>query len=157
MYKQYLLRDNKKVITTMDIKPNMPILEFSGSIFKEKDLPADAKDYLQIGPNIYLGLSGDIEDKIRHSCNPNCMLHIVGNRAILYSLYLIPANMELTFDYSTSSTDTYDKWKMDCKCGQFNCRKLISGFDYLEEDKKAEYNKKGMIPIFIANPIFMKK
>ncbi len=32
---------------------------------------------------------------------------------------------EITFDYSSTEADPY--WKMKCKCGSFNCRKIING------------------------------
>ena len=85
------------------------------------------------------------------------MLHIVGKRAFLYSLYVIKANSELTFDYSTSSTDTYDTWKMNCKCCYIKCRKVISGFDYLSDEIKEKYKEKNMIPLFINDPRFSRR
>lgn len=157
MYKQYLKLDNSKVITTIDIPADTPIIEVTGKIYVEKDLPPENEMFFQVGPNIFIGLSGDFDDNIRHSCNPNCMLHVVGNRAIIYSIYNILSGTELTVDYSTSSTDTHDTWKMECKCGSVNCRKIISGYHYLDSSTKEMYNKKGMIPLFITHPIFMKK
>ena len=80
----------------------------------------------------------------------------MGNRAILYSLYVIPAGAELTFDYSTTSTDTLETWKMTCACGSHKCRKAISGYQYLDPTLQEEYKKKGMIPLFITTPMFQK-
>jgi hypothetical protein len=72
-------------------------------------------------------------------------------------MYVIRAGSEITFDYSTSSTDTLDKWQMNCNCGAVNCRKVISGLQYLDESLKEEYKKKGMIPLFLTHPIFLKR
>lgn len=146
------------VFTTVDIPANAPIYELTGNVLSESEL-VDPNDpaVLQIGNDLFLSPSGEIDDRINHSCNPNCKLNIVGKRAFIYSAYVIKAESELTFDYSTSSTDTYDTWKMDCKCGNFICRKVISGFDYLDESLKEEYKRKGMVPIFISNPNFFKK
>jgi hypothetical protein len=158
MYNQYLKikqsKIGKSVFCNMDIPANVPILEFGGEVYN-KDIPPD-QDVLQIGPNIYLSPSGNIGDKIKHSCNPNCHVHIVGTRAFLYSTYVIVANSELTFDYSTNSTDTIDSWQMQCNCGSFNCRKVISGFQYLTDPIKEEYKQKGLIPLFMIHNIFMK-
>jgi hypothetical protein len=46
---------------------------------------------------------------------------------------------------------------MDCKCGSFNCRKVISGYHYLSDDIKNTYKKLGIVPIFIGNEIFSRK
>ena len=159
MYTQHLKRKQSKVglgvFTDMNIPANVPILEFGGEVYN-KEIPP-GQDVLQIGPNIYLSPSGNIGDKVKHSCSPNCHVHIVGTRAFLYSTYVIVADTELTFDYSANSTDTTDSWQMQCNCGSFNCRKIISGFHYLSDSVKDEYKQKGLIPLFMTHNIFMKK
>jgi hypothetical protein len=163
VYTQYLEVKQSKtgsgVFATIEIPSNVPIIEMTGPIYVESEIPNQIlSTVLQIGPNTFIGSSGLADDYINHSCNPNCMVHVIGNRAILYSMYVIPKGNELTFDYSTTSTDTLEKWKMDCQCGDYNCRKVISGHQYLEEKTKKEYQKKGMIPLFITNPnLFLKK
>ena len=146
------------VFTDVDIPAEVPIMELSGTPMSEdKLLDPDHPAVLQIGNDLFLSPSGEMDDKLNHSCNPNCKLYIVGKRAFLFSLYLIRAGSELTFDYSTSSTDTHSTWKMDCKCGAFACRKVISGYDYLSDALKEEYKKKAMVPLFISEPILAKR
>ena len=163
MYKQYLQLEDAKnkgkgVFTTVQIPADMPILEINGPIYTDRDIPdKDYSRYLQVGPNIFIGPSGCVDDYFNHSCDPNCKLHIVGNRAFLYSLYVIPARAELTFDYSTSSTDTKDNWQMECKCGSSKCRKIISGHQYLDDNLKEKYKKNGMFPLFILEPNLFQK
>lgn len=142
------------IYTKTEIPAGVPITEFRGSIVDGKALPEESSIFLQIGPHSFLGPVGTLNgvDFINHSCDPNCTMHIVGNRVILYSLYVIPANTELTFDYSTTSTDTLDTWKMECKCGSYKCRKTISGFQYLDKKLQEEYKNRGMVPLFIAEP-----
>lgn len=142
------------VFTTTSIPANVPILEFNGDLFTRETLQHEMGRVMQISHNSFLGPSGDFDDYINHSCNPNCAVKIVGRRTILFSLYLIPADTELTWDYSTTSTDTPEQWSMECKCGSHNCRKMISGFHSLDEKTKADLLKKNMIPMFITNPIF---
>lgn len=162
MYNQYLKVKPSKwgvgVFTSVEIPANVPIIEVTGQVYTEDKLP-DPNDpaLIQVGPYIYIGPSGTIDDYIGHSCNPNCLLHIGGKRAIVYSMYVIKAGSEITFDYSTSSTDTLDKWQMNCQCGEYNCRKVISGLHYLDEATQTKYKEKGMIPIFLTHPIFLKK
>lgn len=145
------------VFTKVIIQPKSPILEFTGSIVPKDKTDIDPAYYLQVGGNRVIGPSGAIDDYVNHSCDPNCYVHIVGNRAILYSLYLIPAGAELFFDYSTSSTDTLEQWKMSCKCGSYKCRGTISGYQYLNDQLKKEYQAKGMIPLFITMPNLIQK
>ena len=162
MYKQYLEVQSHKggtgVFTSVNIPADMPIMEMSGSIVLDRDIPAKAniEDYWQIGPNTYLAPSGEVGDFIGHHCNPNCKLHVVGNRAILYSLYVIPANSEITVDYSTTSTDTFNTWEMKCKCNSYQCRKVISGFNTLDPATKAKYIEKNMVPLYILEPNLIK-
>lgn len=151
-------KNGKGVFTSVQIPANTPIAEALGPIFVEKDLP-DPNDpcILQIGPNTYMTASGGIlPEYINHSCDPNCAFYVVGNRAILFSLYVIPAGAELTFDYSTTSTDTLDKWQMQCNCGSNKCRKVISGYQYLDPSLQNFYKQKGAIPLFITFPVFQK-
>ena len=161
MYKQYLKLQNCKlgqgVFTSVDIPANLPIMEMMGPVLLDREIAIkDYSDYIQIGPNTFMGLSGGFEDHFNHSCDPNCKLVVVGNRAILFSLYVISAGMELTFDYSTTSTDTINTWRMICQCGDRKCRKVVSGYQYLDEATKKNYNDKNMLPMYIANPESMQ-
>lgn len=162
MYKDYLkirpCKTGMGVFTTVTIPAGVPIIEFRGDLFKSDETKHPDSEILQIGPNTFMGPSGDIDDYVNHSCAPNCIIHIVGNRAILYSRFLITPDSEITFDYSTSSTDTPDIWKMDCQCGSPNCRRTISGFSSLDAQTQEMYKNKGMIPSYIAMPhMFQKK
>lgn len=161
MYSKYLeIKPSKTgsgVFTKLAIPAKAPILEFTGDLIPLNKLTLDPSQFLQIGDDRFMGPSGAIDDYINHNCDPNCYLHIVGNRAFLYSLYVIPKGAELNFDYSTSSTDTLESWSMKCSCSSSKCRKVISGFQTLSEDKQKEYTTKGMVPIFIVNPKFYQK
>lgn len=163
MFKQYLKvgdsKNGKGIFTSIEIPANSPIAEANGPVYAGAAIPNPSDPaLLQIGPNTFMGASGHLlPDYINHSCDPNCRFHVVGNRAILFSLYVIPAGAELTFDYSTTSTDTTDTWKMSCACGSNKCRGTISGHQYLDPKLLEEYKKKGMIPLFITFPVFQKR
>jgi hypothetical protein len=165
MYKQDLKLQPSKtgtgVFTTIDIPANVPIMELRGTLYLEKDLPnPNNTAVLQISTNTFMDLTGVVDgvDYLNHSCNPNCLMHIVGNRVILYSMYVIKAGAELTFDYSTTSTDTVAKWNMTCHCGDFHCRKNISGFQTLDATTQQKMIQKGMVPLYITQPqMFPKK
>jgi hypothetical protein len=162
MYTKYLTvkpsqSGGKGTFTTIQIPAKAPIMEIRGSVFTVNTIPdKDSSNYLQIGPNTFLGPSGGVDDYLNHSCNPNCMVHVVGTRAILYSLYVIPIGAELTFDYACTSTDTPETWKMECKCGQFNCRNIISGFSSLSPELQEQMKAKGLVPLYISEPTMFK-
>lgn len=164
MYSRYLevqpsKMGGKGTFTTIKIPDNTAVMEITGPLRLDRDIPVgdDLSNYLQVGPNAYLGLSGGADDFINHSCDPNCKVVVIGNRAILYSIYVIPLGSELTFDYSTTSTDTLDSWKMNCKCGSYKCRKIISGFQYLDPQLQEVYKGKGMLPMYLTNPGLIQK
>lgn len=152
--KRIKINNRKAVITTENIQANTPICEFFGEHYSFDELSKlqNADDALQIGPNLYLGYSGNITDKIRHSCNANCRIVTAGSRAILYSLYFIKANSEITYDYSLTSSEAPDTWNMVCNCKSINCRKNISGFYNMDkEDQKAKIS---LAALYIRRPNF---
>ncbi|MFZ6006838.1 MAG: SET domain-containing protein-lysine N-methyltransferase [Nitrospirota bacterium] len=68
-----------------------------------------------------------------HSCDPNMGYDKEGNLVLIKN---VKAREELTHDYGFSVTDP--KFKMHCRCGAKNCRKIITGNDW----KDPEYFKK---------------
>lgn len=157
MYKEHLklqtTNNKNRVFTTVNIPARKPIMEITGPVILEKDLiDPNHPALLQVGPDIFIGASGDIDDNINHSCNPNCYIHIAGNRAILFSLYVISANSELTFDYSSTSTDSLEKWQMNCSCNNINCRKIISGFQNLSPHIQQKLKNQNTVPLYILHP-----
>lgn len=148
-YKQFLqVRPSKTgrgVFTNVDIPLASKIFEVLGPVMKTLEVPdMNAPALLQIGADLFIGASGDVDDYINHSCVPNCMIQIFRNRAFVLSLQNIETGSELTFDYSTTSTDTKDMWSMKCQCGHRECRGVISGYQYLDETLRKRY--KGIAP-----------
>jgi hypothetical protein len=56
-----------------------------------------------------------------HSCDPNSGFDKKGN---LIALRTIPKGSEVVWDYSTEEHNP--KFRMKCKCGSKNCRKIIT-------------------------------
>ena len=157
-YRQYLKIQNGKLITTVLLPVNTPIMELTGTILNDNQIdPTKIDAYLQIGVNTFLSPSGGLEDGLSHNCEPNCRLDIVGTRVFLYSLYVIPAGTALNIDYSTTSTDTPDIWSMSCFCGSRKCRKIISGYTTLDITTKQTYEGKNMLPLYILHPTMFQK
>ena len=145
----------KGLFTKINVPKGKVIIEFQGSIvdrssltFPYENIPK-VQNLKQIAKDQYLSISGDMDDYINHSCNPNCSFMIRGARAFLEALYDIAPDTELTFDYSITSTDTLDEWKMNCSCGTYGCRKIISGYSYLSDSKKSEYEKLNIVPKYV--------
>jgi SET domain-containing protein len=121
------LNTGKGVIALRDFKRGATILEFKGKLITSEQLPdlhdKESDFYLQIGPNLYIGPSCEVDDYVNHSCRPNCKVEISGTRAYLVALHPILVGEEVTFDYS--STMYNDPWTMVCKCGYPECRKIV--------------------------------
>ena len=83
-----------------------------------------------------------------HSCKPNCAIN---DHLQLYTLYDIPKNAELLWDYSTSMYER--SWTMSCNCGNKNCRKVIRDFDLLPEGLQQRYLKMNIVLPFIVQQL----
>lgn len=161
MYTDYLkVKPSKKgmgkgIFTEINIPEKTLILEVTGEIHTKSSMPDPQHPaWCQISPTLYIGPSGSYDDYINHSCEPNSYLSVVGRRAILYSMYLIRADSEITIDYSATSTHSLDEWQMSCACGSYKCRKIISGYQYLDSGIKKYYESKNIIPLYLTNPMF---
>jgi hypothetical protein len=146
-YENLEIKD-KKVLSKVLLPANSIILEFKGDILLKQNI-LNFNDVLQISLTQFLSLSGEMDDLVRHNCNPTCGLRIIGTRALLVSLYDIKPGMEITFDYSTSSNLTKEEWEMECFCQSEMCRQKISGFQYLSDDLKKSYISKKIVPLYL--------
>jgi SET domain-containing protein len=155
LYVKETTAKGKGLFTKTSFKKNDIIIEFEGDIIDRADIPfpypdtPEVNNLKQISKDKFLSMSGDMDDFINHSCNPNCKFTIRGSRAFLEALYDISKDTELTFDYSITSTDTHADWSMSCSCGSYTCRKIISGYDTLSEEKKTEYLTLGVVPNYV--------
>lgn len=143
----------KGVFSKVRFDANTTIFEITGQLIMKADIPKpyapETNNYIQIGKDFYLGLSGSFDDYLNHSCSPNCHIYIVGTRAFLVATCQINPGDEIVFDYSTTSNETLEDWSMPCCCGSFGCRKVISGFQYLDQSKQEQYRKKGILPPYL--------
>jgi hypothetical protein len=127
------------------------VLEFGGPLLQGSSLPnpypPEQDHYLQIGPDLYLGPSGQLDDYINHSCKPNCGVRFKRKRIVLVSLRRIRRDEEILFDYSTTIQDP--TWSMSCACGARSCRKLIGSFRDLPNGIKTRYTKLQIVPRYL--------
>jgi len=124
------------------------ILVFTGPVigFTEAVAKGDKECWpLQIGHDRYI----DLEEPgcyANHSCNPNA--GIVQDR-ILVAIRGIAKDSEICYDYSTTVDE--DHWSMECRCGNEECRHLISDFKYLDPGVRRSYLNLGIVQSFIAS------
>lgn len=146
-------KSNKGLYSLVHFDNNQVILKFNGKLISTEIVSTmsieKAASVLQVAKNKYLDLSGDISLFIQHSCNPNTSITIMANTAFLVATRHISPDEELRFDYSTTSTDPIESWNMNCNCGEWNCRKVISGFNSLSDNDKKRYAK--FIPSYVKN------
>jgi SET domain-containing protein len=102
---------------------------------------------LQIGPDLYIGGSGGVDDLFNHSCDPCAGVRISGTTAELWSIRDIDAGEEILFDYSTT-LDERD-FTMPCRCGARSCRGVIGDGRDLPPDVWERYLGLGMIPEYV--------
>lgn len=135
------------VFASSPIGVNSLVVEFGGDYLTLESEEEDEDHMLQIDHSLYLGPSGEVDDYINHSCEPNTVLKIIGKRAFLFALKDIAENEEIFFDYSTSMSDGL--WEIDCLCGAGSCRGRIQDFVFVEKNIQDRYIKMGMVPRFI--------
>lgn len=122
------------------------IIRFTGPLLRHAETTAHTLA-LQIGPDLYIGASGGLDDFINHSCEPNAGFRIEGTIADLYAIRNIAAGEEILFDYSTTLDE--DDFTMACRCGRPSCRKLIGDGKYLPHDVWQRYLGLGILPEYV--------
>lgn len=146
------LLEGRGVFAEKFIPKNTVILDFEGPIRTEKETLGrlDENHHLQIGPDLYLGPSGGVDDLVNHSCDPNCYLSISRHfPPRLISIREISPKEELTFDYSLSQLDPWDGF--ECKCNQPNCRRVIQHYATLPPAIKQRETTLGRVPYYLLN------
>ena len=152
-FKQNLVLKNNRVYSKVGIPAGLRIFEFTGDVLTTDQLssrhPSDVADFIQIGIDLWRSKSGTFDDYFQHSCNPNAYVRVVGHRAILTTLYAIVPGMEITWDWSCTSTETLSEWQMKCSCGYINCRKVISGIQSVPASIQKAYREQGILPSYV--------
>ena len=141
----------KAVFTTKSIKKGEIVTEFQGEILHKNELPKvyrKEKDrFLQISEYLFMGPSGDLDDFINHSCDPNTGLIFTEDGVYLTAIRNIKKGEEITWDYSTTIMDNH--WTMRCRCKTEICRKIIGDFSKIDRKTQDKYYKLNIIPKYI--------
>lgn len=131
------------------IKKGEKIHQFTGKVVSSAHLesnysPSEANYAIQFHKNWYLAPTDNLDSFANHCCRPNSGIKVHDfDQVCLYALYDISAMSEITFDYSTTQTDS---WSLPCACGAEGCRKVIEQASYLSIDLAFKYWVKGVMP-----------
>lgn len=127
VYIKTSLQHGRGVFAREPIQAGEAILNFSGPLLKRADLRQD--DYhLQVGADLYLGASGEADDYVNHSCEPNAGFR---GGLVLVARRDIEPEEEITWDYSTA-IDEADFEGFACRCGAPQCRGVVRSFRHLD-------------------------
>lgn len=135
------------VFSLEPIAPGTEVLRFGGELFSRLQDLDDLHHFIQLGPSLFLGPSGELDDYVNHSCLPNCGLRLRGVELTLVAIEPIEAGQELTFDYATC-LGSEDPSVMECGCGAPGCRGRIAAHS-LSGDLLTRYRSLGVLPSFV--------
>jgi SET domain-containing protein len=137
------------VFALESIRAREVILTFGGELVAADAVPRpfmtpDDDHYLEVGRGLFLGPSGNLDDYVNHSCDPNSAVLIEPSGVTLVALLrdIMPGE-EVTFDYSVTSTlDIFQ----DCRCGASKCRQVIGPYSTLSPALQGVYQLLGLVP-----------
>jgi len=129
VYIKTSLQHGKGVFANNRIIAGETILIFSGPLLSRTEVHEE--DYhLQVGTDQYLGASGEADDYVNHSCEPNAGFR---DGLMLIARRTIEPEEEITWDYSTA-IDEEDFPGFACHCGTPTCRNIVHSFRHLDPD-----------------------
>ena len=134
----------KGVFTTCPYQANDIILKFGGQVTPSQHI-MDFTHYLQISPDLYLSPSGQFDDYVNHSCDPNSAVFFHDDDIFLKAIKTIMPEEQLSFDYGTIIFN--EPTTFECNCGSVSCRKVIGNFYSMPAELQNRYVKNGMVPL----------
>lgn len=142
--------------------PGFEVLQFKGDVLDLSaigyPMPPEEDHYIQIGERTFLGPSGEMDDLVNHSCDPNCGVIIAQGRVALMAVRPISEGEEITYDYSTTSTLDPRIWSLQCACKSRVCRGVVSGFHTVPKETQNDYILRKMVPAYVLDhfrPLWM--
>ena len=95
---------------------------------------------IQIGDDLFIGTMERSENAggmifSNHSCDPNIG---VQGQIVFVAMRDISPGEELTHDWATTDDDDYE---IQCSCGSTNCRRTITGKDWMKKSLQRKYRK----------------
>ncbi len=125
----------KGIYARSNISKNETLIVMGGYIFDieaennlndfNKDKPIEISEDFSFCPRTESDMDLMPQHYINHSCNPNSGFH--GSNFIV-AMRDIASGEEILYDYAmiiSSNSNSTDYFRMNCLCGEANCRKII--------------------------------
>ena len=131
-------------------EPGQPIVTVGGPVLAVSEMLALGPDRayaLQIGTGEFLHLIPPGR-YLNHSCDPNAG---IAEERMLIALREIVPGEEIRFDYSTAMRG--DHWTMECRCGEYLCRRVVLDFHHLPPITQNRYLQLGIVQRFIVDEV----
>lgn len=138
------------VFATQHLQPGQPILTFGGPVLATPQMLALGPDRvyaLQVGSGQYVDLQPPGR-YLNHSCDPNA--GIADDRVLIALRPIVPGE-EIRFDYSTAMRENH--WTMECRCGEYLCRRVVLEFQHLPPITQNRYLQLGIVQRFIMDEV----
>ncbi|MDH3254774.1 MAG: SET domain-containing protein [Acidobacteriota bacterium] len=137
------------VFVTDRVRAGSPILSFGGVLLSRDEYCsfADLDHCIQVGPDQFLGPSGELDDYTNHSCDPSTRVIVerADATAVLIAVRDLISADEVTFDYSTVQLNDSRFWIDPCRCGAAGCRTVIGDFTSLSWSEKWDLQRRGLL------------
>jgi len=134
-----------------EIRAGEEILTFAGRRMTRREIPPlrgqEEDYYLQVDDDVFIGPSGEMDDYVNHSCDPNGGVVFADDSVKLIAIRDITPGEEICFDYSTTTHNPVVV--MVCSCGSTMCRGTVDSFVLLPAEVQARYMGLGVVPEFI--------
>lgn len=147
--------DSRGLFVTQTVPQGRTVLEFGGALLDRGAMLAlsDRHHYLQIGPQVFLGPSGDLDDYVNHSCGPSTRVAIDPRSpaARLVAHRDLDAGEEVTFDYSTVQLGDRDSAISPCRCGTVACRDVVQDFSLMLPTEQERLVRTGLCAWYLVD------
>lgn len=122
------------------------VLTFHGPLLSTESI-RDFTHTIQVDSGLFLGASGELDDFVNHSCDPNCGLVSDADGLHLVALRDVEPGEEITFDYSTCLLE--EPALEDCHCSSARCRGRVGAWWDLEPSARNRYRRLRVVPEFV--------
>lgn len=141
----------KAVFASCRFAEGAELMRFTGRRFHVTQVPSlmrGSEDrFVQVTPDHYMGPSGQLDDLVNHSCDPNAGLRFTEDGVILVAIRDIAYGDEITWDYSTTLAQS--NWHMICQCRSQGCRRVIGNFDTVDPDRREFFRARNLVAPYL--------
>jgi SET domain-containing protein len=147
-------RNGRGVFAKRNFLAGETLFEIKGKLitcYEDENIDEETRsNTIRFNTDYFLSPKGNFGNFTNHSCNPNSRLVKRVGKLFIIAITDIRKGEEVTFDYSTVLASD-DIWRMNCKCKEKNCRKVIKKFNTLPAKIKKDYISRKIVPKYILN------